>query len=69
LLEEGKTVVLRVEDNGKGIKESQLYDASSLGLVGMRERAVLVGGDISISGAPGKGTTVKVQIPRKNGGS
>lgn len=69
LLEDGKTVVLRVEDNGKGIKESQLCDASSLGLVGMRERAVLIGGDISISGAPGKGTTVKVRVPRKEGGS
>jgi PAS domain S-box-containing protein len=67
LLEDSDAVVLRVEDNGKGIGESQLSDAGSLGLVGMRERAFLLGGDITISGAPGKGTTVRVRIPRKEG--
>ena len=35
----------------------------SLGLLGMRERALHVGGEVNISGAPGRGTKVTVSIP------
>ena len=37
--------------------------ATSLGLIGMRERAAILGGRVSISSAPGKGTTVTAWIP------
>ncbi|HEU4388337.1 MAG TPA: PAS domain S-box protein [Blastocatellia bacterium] len=61
--ETGDDLVLTVSDDGKGITEDQILATQSLGLVGMRERAHLVGGDISISGAEGKGTVLEVRIP------
>ena len=57
------TLRLEIRDNGKGIKPSEITNARSLGLVGLRERALLLGGQASISGAIPKGTTVVVEIP------
>ena len=54
---------LEVRDDGKGISEKQLSAGQSLGILGMRERAMLLGGELTISGGPGKGTIVKVRIP------
>jgi PAS domain S-box-containing protein len=54
---------LAVRDNGKGITADQINHIRSLGLVGMRERALLLGGTFNINGTPGLGTTVTVQIP------
>jgi len=54
---------LQVRDNGGGIRKSKLSDPQSLGLLGMRERAMLVGGNLVIAGVRGKGTTVTVRIP------
>ena len=56
-------VILRVSDDGKGIEESNMHDPKSLGLLGMRERAFLFGGEVRIDGRPGEGTTVTVRIP------
>jgi two-component system, NarL family, sensor histidine kinase UhpB len=64
--EEAGRLVLEVRDNGQGMSESQLTNVHSLGLLGMRERAVLLGGDFHIEGAPGKGTTVRVSIPLRH---
>ena len=63
LEEQGGYLVLRVQDNGKGIASHQLAGARSLGLVGMRERVRLLAGELSIQGAPGQGTTVLVRVP------
>ncbi len=52
--------VLRIHDNGRGITQAELNDQKSIGLIGMRERAQLVGGDLVIAG--GTGTTVLVRI-------
>jgi signal transduction histidine kinase len=57
-------LTLTVQDNGKGITESQVSDSKSLGLIGMRERARAWGGDITFEGVPNRGTTVTVRIPR-----
>ena len=57
------TFVLEVSDNGRGIEQDELTAARSLGLLGMRERALLVGGDVRIQGVAGRGTTVVVTIP------
>jgi signal transduction histidine kinase len=57
------TLVLRVCDDGRGIRESDITDTRSLGLLGMRERAVVFGGVVEIEGAEGRGTTVTVRIP------
>ncbi len=54
---------LEVHDNGKGISERELSEGQSLGILGMRERALVLGGELTITGAPGKGTTVNVRIP------
>ncbi len=56
-------LTLHVHDNGRGITEAQITNTKSIGLLGMRERAALLGGKITITGAPGKGTTVLVRIP------
>ena len=54
---------LEVKDNGKGIPESAVRGPKSLGLLGMHERATLIGGKIDIAGAPGKGTKVTLTVP------
>jgi PAS domain S-box-containing protein len=56
-------ISLRIRDNGKGVEESQTLDPGALGLLGMRERARDWGGEVAITGAPGKGTLVVVSIP------
>jgi PAS domain S-box-containing protein len=56
-------LILKVSDNGRGIKESDISETKSLGLLGMRERAIVFGGQVEIKGAEGKGTTVMVSIP------
>jgi len=56
-------LILEVRDNGRGITESEISNPRSLGLLGMRERALLLGGNVEISGTPGKGTAVTVKIP------
>ena len=63
LAEEDGILTLEVHDNGQGIAAEQLSASTSLGILGMRERALLLGGEFIISGAPGFGTTVKVRIP------
>lgn len=59
------SLILTVRDNGKGITEREIADRRSLGILGMRERALLLGGEVMISGLRGRGTTVTVAIPLK----
>jgi signal transduction histidine kinase len=54
---------LKVADDGIGISETQIRGQGSLGLLGMQERAQLFGGEVSIQGTSGRGTTVSVSIP------
>jgi signal transduction histidine kinase len=56
-------VALEVVDNGVGIADSDLNGKKSLGLLGMHERALLFGGEVKITGTPGHGTRVSVNIP------
>jgi signal transduction histidine kinase len=56
-------VSLEVVDNGIGIQENELNARKSLGLLGMQERALLFGGEVSISGSAGHGTRVSLTIP------
>jgi signal transduction histidine kinase len=57
------SLVLEVQDNGSGISEAALDNRKSLGLLGMRERALAFGGNIEITGGRGKGTLARVSIP------
>ena len=52
------TFELRISDNGRGITDAQVADPRAIGLLGMRERAALIGGAFTIAGAPGKGTAI-----------
>ena len=63
LLLNPERVALDVADNGVGIPDVEARAKNSLGLLGMHERALLFGGDVKISGAPGHGTRVEVVIP------
>lgn len=56
---------LAVADNGVGIAAEQANGGRSLGLLGMQERALRLGGEVNISGAPGKGTRVTLAVPRE----
>ena len=67
LKEEPGRIILRIRDNGKGIEKEQLSDPKAFGIIGMRERARSWGGEVEISGIPGKGTVVVVSIPLVNG--
>jgi PAS domain S-box-containing protein len=63
LFREGGQLVLRVEDNGRGIGAEKSSPSGSLGILGMRERAALLGGSVQITGTPGGGTTVMARVP------
>ena len=54
---------LRVRDNGCGISSAAIRNPAAIGLVGMRERAALIGGRFSIVGRRGHGTVVSVKVP------
>lgn len=61
------TVIAQVEDNGCGfvVNDSQFpaADATGMGLLGMRERVMLLGGTFQIESAPGRGTQLWFEIP------
>jgi len=62
-----------ISDNGVGLKVPKAIDAlasyGKLGLVGMKERAYLMGGTLSIDSKKDRGTTITVQVPRGDGSS
>jgi two-component system, NarL family, sensor histidine kinase UhpB len=63
LAREDGDLCLEVSDNGVGITDEQLSAGRSLGILGMRERAMLLGGKLIIRGVSPGGTTVTVRIP------
>jgi PAS domain S-box-containing protein len=56
-------LALDVRDDGRGITPAEIAAGRSLGLVGLRERAIACGGLLSIRGTPGRGTHVAVRVP------
>jgi two-component system, NarL family, sensor histidine kinase UhpB len=61
LVRSGDRVQLTVADDGSGFTFDQA--ARGLGIAGMRERALLVGGDLQVESRPGSGTTVRLTVP------
>ena len=63
LQKRGDRLVLLIHDNGRGFDQKDPALSKSLGLLGMRERAAILGGRVDIASAPGSGTTVTAWIP------
>jgi PAS domain S-box-containing protein len=61
--ETGADFLMKVEDNGVGISEDRLLRSKNFGLLGMRERAWSVGGEVEIRGQPGQGTAITLRLP------
>lgn len=60
----GQGAVLRVTDNGSGFEPTAIRTAGRhLGLVSMRDRSSGVGGTLTVKSAPGKGTTIEMEVP------
>ena len=65
LTERAGELLLTIQDNGRGISNEELAKQKSLGILGMQERAKLLGGSLVIRGREGEGTTVSVTMPSK----
>jgi len=59
-------LVLEVRDNGRGISPAALEDSRSFGLVGMKERAAALGGEVSLEPLAGGGTGMRLRLPLAN---
>jgi PAS domain S-box-containing protein len=60
---EAGQLVLRIQDNGCGIRPETLSNPMSIGLAGMRERALLLDGQLEIRSQPESGTTIEMRLP------
>jgi signal transduction histidine kinase len=56
-------ICLSITDDGKGFAINGTREKKTLGLLGMKERAVMIGGRLEILSEPGKGTTVIITVP------
>jgi two-component system sensor histidine kinase UhpB len=64
MVEQPQEFILTITDDGEGLPEEVQSRKPSLGLLGMKERAHLLGGSVDItSGVGGRGTTVTVRVP------
>jgi PAS domain S-box-containing protein len=61
--EQNEEVVLKIEDDGIGFMVQQIGQKKTLGLLGMRERAQMMGGEVEVTSSPGNGTTLVARIP------
>jgi PAS domain S-box-containing protein len=59
---------LEVQDNGIGVRGEAKAGGPSLGILGMQERAHLLGGEVLLEGGPGEGTRVRVRLPLSRAG-
>jgi len=66
---DAQQVVLKILDNGRGIAPHEIFNESSLGLLGIRERVYFLNGQFDITGNPNEGTLVKVTIPLEQHGA
>jgi len=57
-------ISLTITDNGKGFDIDSISERKTLGLLGMKERAFMIGGKLDINSMPGEGTTVSIKVPK-----
>jgi two-component system sensor histidine kinase UhpB len=55
--------LMEVRDNGRGISDAQINDPRAMGLLGMRERALALGGDVRVTRGRRNGTRLIVSLP------
>jgi PAS domain S-box-containing protein len=65
----GDQIVVVIEDDGVGFDSETAAEQGRLGLVGMRERAYMLGGTLTIESSPGQGTTIVVEVPHDDSDS
>ena len=58
---------LEIRDDGMGMSEGATTSYESIGLLGMRERALAAGGELALESVFGKGTIVSLRLPLKEG--
>jgi len=63
LVKRKRFLVLMMADNGKGIPRELIHSHNSLGITGMRERTLALGGTFALRGSRGKGTRLVIHIP------
>jgi signal transduction histidine kinase len=63
LIKRKNEVILTVTDNGEGVNRKLVYSHNSLGIIGMRERALALAGTFTLRGSKDKGTKLTVRIP------
>jgi hypothetical protein len=63
IVQSNGVLTVNVSDNGKGFSVEAPRKPNSYGLLGLRERASLLGGEATITSAPGKGTQVEIRLP------
>ncbi len=61
--QQGQGLTIEVRDNGLGFDPAALPQSGHYGLLGLRERARLLGGQFALLTAPGKGTTLRFLLP------
>lgn len=59
-------LILTITDNGKGFNLHKGDQRKTLGLLGMKERAAMVGGQLMVRSSPGKGTSIVISVPVPN---
>jgi len=62
-------LILEISDNGQGMELSEMKNKKTLGLLGMKERTQMIGGEFKINSKPGQGTKVSISIPSSLAGS
>jgi PAS domain S-box-containing protein len=60
-----KSTLVRIQDDGRGMTSSGTGDSTALGLLGMHERAEMIGATLTITSTPGKGTSVSLVLNRQ----
>lgn len=63
LLKGDKDIIFEIYDNGKGITKNQIESPNSLGILGMKERTLVLGGEFTIKSTMNSGTLVRIKIP------
>jgi len=63
---QGESFILQIEDDGKGFDKNKISYKRTLGLLGMKERTMMMGGTFDINSMPGGGTNIIVTIPLEN---